>query len=118
MHEVSKPPVMSRRRSPRVEVGDELSITFAESASPVRVRDVSFGGFALETPTPVRVGESQLFKLRTPSEPMLFVTARATYCRKLPHRDAYVSGWAAGSERGKQTLMDAITAVTGTVTVD
>ena len=113
MPEVSKSPLISRRRSPRIHVEDDLSITFADLTTPVRVRDVSFGGFSLETSDPVTVGETRIFDLRVPSRPTLFVRAKSTYCRKSPYRDAYFSGWAATSERAKQTLMDAINTVTG-----
>jgi hypothetical protein len=113
MPEVSKSPLLSRRQSPRIHVEDELSITFADLVTPVRVRDVSFGGFALETADPVTVGETRVFDLRIPSGPTLFVRAKSMYCRKSPYRDAYFSGWVASSERAKQALMDAINTVTG-----
>ena len=113
MPEARKSPLMSRRSSPRINIEDELSMSFADLVTPVRVRDVSFGGFALETPDPVTVGETRVFELGVPSRPTLFVRATSTYCRKSPYRDAYFSGWAASSERAKQTLTDAINAVTG-----
>jgi hypothetical protein len=112
MSEVSKSPLSSRRNSARIRVEDDLSITFADRVTPVRVRDVNSGGFALETSDPVTVGETRIFDLRTPSGRTLFVRAKSTYCRKSPYRDAYLSGWAASSERTKQTLMEAIDTVT------
>ena len=118
MPDSNRAPAMSRRTSPRIQVEDELSITFADLVTPVRLRDVSFGGFALETPHPIQVGETRLFDVRTPSGPTRFVRAKSTYCRKSPYRDTYISGWAASSERATQTLTEAVNAVTGMITFD
>ena len=118
MPDSTRSPAMSRRTSPRIQVEDELSIAFADLVTPVRVRDVTFDGFALETPNRIPVGEIRLFDIRTPSAPTRFVRATSTYCRKSPYRDAYISGWAATSERARQTLMEAVDAVTGVITFD
>jgi len=44
--------VRERRRSPRLRVGTALSVTIRPPGPPIPALDLSFGGFAVETPHP------------------------------------------------------------------
>jgi hypothetical protein len=96
---------MNRRRSPRLRLSanDDLSIVSAELDVPSRVRDVSFAGFALETPSPIRVGANLRFRICVPGHSERLLTARAIYCR-LDCAERYVSGWVAESTDGQHPM--------------
>jgi hypothetical protein len=102
----------SRRQFPRIPVQDRLSIAFADLKTPARLRDLSLGGFGLETPVPVSVGERRLFRIGTSGEPQLLATARATYCRQVPGEERHISGWAAESGDATRVLADAVASLT------
>ena len=105
-------PIVTRRTTPRLRMMEgDLAIRFAERDMASRVRDVSFGGFSLETPSPILVGDHHLFHVQVATQPVRFVTARAVYCRQVLGEDRYISGWTADSTDDRQSLVDAIAAV-------
>jgi hypothetical protein len=108
----------NRRQFPRILVKDRLSIAFADSRAPARLRDLSLGGFGLETSMPVNVGERCLFRIGTIGEPPLLATARATYCRPLPGEGRHISGWAADAGDATRVLADAVASLTSEPTFD
>jgi hypothetical protein len=102
----------NRRQSPRLPVRDQLTIAFADLKTPARLRDLSLGGFGLETPVPVVVGERRLFRIGAAGEPPMLATARATYCREIPGEGRHISGWAAESGDSTRVLADAVVSLT------
>jgi hypothetical protein len=94
-----------------VHVGDELSIAFADLDTPARLRDLSFGGFSIETPVPIPIGEPCRFLISVDAQLPLVVTAIAMHCRQVPGDMRYVSGWAAETGEGKRALADAVTSL-------
>jgi hypothetical protein len=64
-----------RRRSPRVPVDGHARV-------PAELRDVSLGGFSLETPAELTPGLIQDFWLRTPDGTEMVLRARVVYSRR------------------------------------
>jgi hypothetical protein len=101
-------PAATRRQSPRLHVDGRLRIAFAERAIPAVLRDISLGGFSIETLAPVRPGERCLFEIGPAEGPMSQVFARASYCRPKDDRGrSYVSGWAAETDAASERGLDA-----------
>jgi hypothetical protein len=110
--------VMSRRRFPRVDVNDQLSIAFTDLDMPAQLRDLSLGGFALETSTPITVGERRRFRIEAAGKPSLLVAMKATYCRPVSDEERYISGWAAETDETTQALDEAVSSLTLALTFD
>jgi hypothetical protein len=104
----------ARRQSPRLQADDRLRISFASGSIPITLRDLSHGGFAIETRVPVMTGERQAFELGPAQGPGRPIRARAIYCRATVTGAGYVSGWKADpDEESRRTLEAAIDLLTG-----
>jgi hypothetical protein len=91
----SLPPV-SRRRTPRVDVGDGVwSRALAPASLTVlAVRDVGFRGFAIETAEPVAVRLRARFAFGTGEGLSFEAVAVAVHChRSLTGDGRWISGW-------------------------
>ena len=79
----SRLPLIERRGARRVDVGDRLQATLVDSDIPVRVVDISFGGFLIETAAPFPVGSLHRFRLETADRSVaLTLTARTVHSRR------------------------------------
>jgi hypothetical protein len=91
-------PVISQDRdAPAMDAGGWLHATLVDTAAPVRVLEVSFGGFVLETAAPFPVGSRHLFRFETADDSIdLTVAARVVYSRRdsaSARHSWYVSGF-------------------------
>jgi hypothetical protein len=89
--------ISQHRHAPAIDAGDWLHATLVNTAAPVRVLEVSFGGFVLETAAPFPVGSRHLFRFETADDSInLTVAARAVYSRRdsaSARHSWYVSGF-------------------------
>ena len=70
-----------RRRFPRFETMGRVVGTLLAIDLPVRVRDVGFGGFAIETVDPVAPGQTHRVRLTTSDDWSTIVDAQSLHCR-------------------------------------
>lgn len=85
-----------RRRWPRLEVGGKVQANIASLDLAMPVRDISFGGFAVDAPLRFAQGEIHEFSLRLDQAPPLRVRARAAYCHGKGNTDhQFITGWEA-----------------------
>jgi hypothetical protein len=71
-----------RRRHPRRPVGSHVNARVEPAAQSVTLRDISFGGFLLESPEPFHVDAIHQFRIATPQGWETVVTARSVHCRQ------------------------------------
>ena len=101
------PAASTRRQSPRLRVDGRLQISFADARIPAVLRDLSLGGFSIETLMPVRIGDRHLFHLGPPDQPGAPLFARAAYCQPQADRGrGYISGWAAETDETSERALD------------
>jgi hypothetical protein len=90
-------PARDRRRSPRLEASAEILGRLVPAGSVVRVVDISFGGFLLETDTPFEVGTLHQVRLYTlDGSADLVVSAVAVHSRRdsaAAPRSRFISGF-------------------------
>lgn len=72
---------IDRRRSPRIELLGQLHGHSVSSDVPVKVREISLGGMAIETGVPFEVGAVQLFRLTLGDESTVEMAGRIMRCR-------------------------------------
>jgi hypothetical protein len=113
-----------RRRAPRVDVRGRLDTRLEPPAQSVTVRDISVGGFLIESPEPFPVDAIHQFRVAAPDggwEEML--TARSVHCRAHGGDGAsrYFTGFAFLHPTGPEArsrIMQLIDQVTSVVTYD
>ena len=108
-----------RRRSPRIDVHDQIRGVEAVSRARIRLLDISFGGCLLESESPFEIGSLQQFELHTPDGSVsLTLTVRTVHSRRdsiEAPRSRYVSGFTFVAPRGREAqerlhqLLDAVT---------
>jgi hypothetical protein len=72
-----------RRRSPRIEIVDRLEGHSVTHEAPVRVRDFSLGGMAIETSVAFAVGDVQTFSVMLGDGSTVELHGRIVRCRSL-----------------------------------
>ena len=72
-----------RRRSPRMQLVDALSGRTTAGATPLRVRDFSLGGMAVEVGVEMPVGSLHGFLLQLGDGSLVELTGRVVRCREL-----------------------------------
>ena len=85
-----------RRRSPRFEALDKLLGILVPYDLPVRIRDVGFGGFSVETVEPLTTGARGPVRFMSPDNWTTELTAESLYCRPSIAADGtprYVTGF-------------------------
>jgi len=102
---------VTRRASPRLDVGGAIPIRFADTNTPAVMKDISLGGFAILTGEPVSVGTTSQFRLGSSEESGQTVYARAAHCRFIAP-GMYLSGWEADDEQSAQLVSDVFEAFT------
>lgn len=70
-----------RRRYPRFDATGRVVGTLLAIDLPVRVRDIGFGGFAIETVDPVTPGHVHKVRLTTVTDRSVVVEAKTLHCR-------------------------------------
>ena len=85
-----------RRRSPRFEALDKLLGILVSYDLPVRIRDVGFGGFSVETVEPLTAGARGPVRFMSPDNWTTEIAAQSLYCRPSIAADGtprYVTGF-------------------------
>ena len=109
-----------RRRFPRFETMGRVVGTLLLLDLPVRVRDVGFGGFAIETVDPVLPGQLHRVRLTTNDDASTIVEAKSLHCRPSCAPDGsprYVTGFALvtpdspDTQRAMGRIIEAITSL-------
>jgi hypothetical protein len=87
-----------RRRFPRIAVRSPLRAATDRPAEDVTVRDVSEGGFLVETASPFPIDAVHAFRVRRPDGTFVtMLVARCVHCRRHPDPVAppiYLAGFA------------------------
>jgi PilZ domain len=92
----SKPPVVERRESDRLEVLWQLNVEVLSKPMPASLREINTGGFALETTTPVPKGERLLFRLSLDEGASVVALAESVHSSlegRVGNLDLYVTGF-------------------------
>jgi hypothetical protein len=71
-----------RRRSPRIEVLGSLHGVVVALALDVALKDVSFGGFAIDSPIPFPLDCAHQFRFTLPNDRTVVLNARVVHCRR------------------------------------
>jgi hypothetical protein len=109
-----------RRRFPRFETMGRVVGTLLAIDLPVRVRDVGFGGFAVETVNPIVPGQFQRVRLTTSDDDSAVVEAQSLHCRPSCAPDGtprYVTGFSLVTPESPETqrvmgkIIEAITSL-------
>ena len=109
-----------RRRFPRFETMGRVVGTLLSLDLPVRVRDVGFGGFAIETVEPVLPEQIHRVRLTTSNDWSTIVDAQSLHCRPSCAADGsprYVTGFALltpdspETQRGIAKVIESITSL-------
>ena len=74
---------IDRRRSPRTEIVGRLEGRSVTRDAPVRVRDFSLGGMAIETAVPFHVGDVHTFAVTLGDGSTVEMRGRILRCRSL-----------------------------------
>jgi hypothetical protein len=106
-----------RRASARLDVDGRLIARLVKPNLAVDVRDIGFGGMAIETNGAFRPGACHQFHLMTDTGLSVMIWATAIYCRDggdaTHHGPRYVSGWRFDvlpvAEPDINRIMDAVT---------
>jgi hypothetical protein len=117
----NSPQQHERRRTPRVEVSERVHGTFEPPVQDVIVRDLSLGGFLVESPSAFPVDAVHHFRIAMKDgEWATHLTARTVHCRERATsggRPSYLTGFAfvepqgADAQRRLRELMNKATSV-------
>ena len=111
------PASQERRKYPRFRVRERLLGYLVESDLPVRIRDISFGGFATETLEPLTVGRAELVRFTSRDDHTAQLQAQSVHSWPSCADDGtpcYVTGFAfvGEIERAKADILRLIEVVT------
>jgi hypothetical protein len=114
----SSPGGPERRKAPRLPVGRHVTAELESSAQPVTVRDISLGGFLLESNEPFEVQALHQFRIATSDGWKTLITARSVHSRRsTTETGTYYTGFAfvdpvgTEAERRIHQLIDKVTSV-------
>lgn len=112
-------PFRSRRRHPRIEILGDLEGRRVPLDVPITVRDLSQGGFSVESTTPFPPGTSHHFRFTTPGQPEVALEATAVHCRLASASPdgqvTYVTGFEFHSDAAMDRAVGALIASLATV---
>jgi len=108
-----------RRTASRLPVGRHVTAQVEATAQPVTVRDISLGGFLLQSPEPFEVQALHQFRVATKDGWKTLITARSVHCRRaeIDGSPTYLIGFAfvqpvgPEAERRIHELIDKVTSV-------
>jgi hypothetical protein len=69
-----------RRKYPRFRVHERILGHLVDSDRPVRIRDISFGGFATETVEPLPVGHVEVVRFMSRDDRAELLEAQSLHC--------------------------------------
>lgn len=110
----------SRRAAPRLEVLDQFYGRLVALDLPLRVRDISAGGFSIESPISFPPGAAHQFRFTTMHGDAHILPATAIHCRTAQVRDGvnwHVTGFEFIQDQAGEVagvvglLMDAATSI-------
>jgi hypothetical protein len=106
-----------RRKAARVPVGAHVTAHVEADAQSVTLRDISLGGFLLESTQPFHVDAIHQFRIATATGWETVVTARSVHCRQAAGSSVYLTGFAfvdptgPEAERRIHQLIDKVSSV-------
>src|ERR1700680_306888 len=71
------------RRSPRLALDRFVAGQLVPSGAPIKIRDISFGGFAMETSSQVHVGTCLNFRFTSKDGSSFVLRARVAHSRRI-----------------------------------
>lgn len=104
------------RRWARLPASGHLRVEIPDLQVELRLRDLSFGGFAIVAPRPFWKGMTHRFLFATRSGESVTLVAKAVHCQQEPNGAAFVTGWefmrgsAERTEAAIGRLLDTLTA--------
>lgn len=107
-----------RRKAPRVPVGSHVTARVDADAQAVTLRDISLGGFLLESSQPFHADSIHQFRIATAAGWETMVTARSVHSRQAPgNAGLYLTGFSfvdpvgPEAERRIHQLIDKVSSV-------
>jgi hypothetical protein len=95
-----------RRRTPRIDVGGRVRVRLEPAAQEVIVRDLSMGGFLIESPSAFPVNAVHHFRIALENDQWVTVlTAKSVHCRPRPAPGnglTYLTGFAFVEPQGQE----------------
>ncbi len=88
---MSTPSPRELRRGRRLDVGKLVAGQLVGSGAPIKIRDIGFGGFAMETAFRVRVGAVHEFRFTSTDGSSFMLKAQVVHCRQSGRRLGPVS---------------------------
>jgi hypothetical protein len=102
MHSVllsfSHRPETSRRRAPRVIVRRYVGVEIPAVDIEAEAVDLSVGGFCVDTPVSLPVGEAYLFRFLLDGGQSVDIAGRVIHCRRKPTSDRTAERYLTGCE--------------------
>ena len=97
------------RRSQRVEIGGRVTGHLVALGAPIKIRDLGFGGFSVETSFPLRAGARLEFRFESTEGSLFVFCARVAHSRRVsgPAGLCYVTGLEFADKttrKGRQTI--------------
>lgn len=99
-------PAPIQRRSPRIEVMGQLHGQLVPMNLPLDVKDLSAGGFAVESTVNFPIGAVHRFRFITRTGAQVLVRATARHCRQVETADGtarYIAGFSFILDAGGET---------------
>jgi len=90
-----KTPAGDLRRSRRLAIDRLVTVQLVASRVPIKICDISSGGFAMETSSPVLTGEVISFRFTSKDGSSFLLRATVAHCRRMPYSHGpacYLSG--------------------------
>ena len=81
------------RRSRRLDVSQLVAGQFLSSGAPVKIRDIGFGGFAMETSFRIRVGSTHDFRFTSRNGASFTLKAKVVHSRRAAQPVGPVAYW-------------------------
>jgi hypothetical protein len=113
----------TRRSGPRVEVLGQLHGQVVTWRVPLTIRDISAGGFAVESEWRFPLGSTHMFRFTTDRGEVVFLNGRTVHTRPasaIPEADQFISGFAflRDGDRVDQAIALLLDAATATMEFD
>jgi hypothetical protein len=104
---VNPPPIAhgaDLRRSRRQQIERLITGQLVESGAAIKICDISFGGFAMETRCPVRVGDVLAFRFAAKDGSAFLVRASVAHTRQISGPTGPAVYWSGLEFAARQTL--------------
>ncbi len=111
-------PSPNRRKTPRFDTLGRIVGNLTSADLPVRIREIGFGGFSVETMEPLAAGAAHRVRFTAPDDWSVELGARAMHCRPSCASDGsprFATGFAfdpgQNSEDAVKRMLETITSV-------